>query len=252
VNTPEDSLIDDASGRAGNFLHRTDESALHPPPVDARVVSLTAPASVAAEQYRSLYYRLEHHRERRPMKLVAFTSAVSGEGKTVTAVNLALTGARANPDRRILLMDADLRRGQVAELLGFRARPGLSELLQGEAELRAVVRRFKANRLAVIPAGQGPEEPTQLLAGRRMKELLRGVREGFDEVYLDLPPTLPFADAAILGSLSDAVVLVVRANATPGKHIQQALDHLLGSSVLGCVLNGATPSSTPYLKAYLR
>jgi capsular exopolysaccharide synthesis family protein len=252
VNTQDDPILDSDGGRAENFLHRTDESALHPPPVNSRVVSLTAPASVAAEQYRTLYYRLEHHRERRPMKLVAFTSAISGEGKTVTAVNLALTSARANPDRRILLVDADLRRGQVAELLGFRARPGLSELLLGEADLREVVRRFKANRLAVIPSGRGAEEPTRLLAGSRMKELLRAVREGFDEVYLDLPPALPFADAAVLSSLADAVVLVVRANATPGKHIQQALDHLAGASVLGCVLNGATPSSTPYLKTYLR
>jgi protein-tyrosine kinase len=252
VNSPDDTIIDNDSGRADNFLPRADESVLQPPPVNARVVSLTAPASVAAEQYRSLYYRLEHHRERRPMKLVAFTSAVSGEGKTVTAVNLALTSARANPDRRILLIDADLRRGQVAEVLGFRARPGLSELLEEAAELREVIRRFKANRLAIIPSGHGPEEPTRLLAGRRMKELLRAVRDGFDEVYLDLPPTLPFADAAILASLSDAVVLVVRANATPGKHIQQALEHLAGASVLGCVLNGATASSTPYLKTYLR
>ena len=85
-----------------------------------------------------------------------------------------------------------------------------------------------------------------------MKELLRGVREGFDEVYLDLPPALPFADASILGTLSDAVVLVVRADATAGKHVHQALEHLTGSSVVGCVLNGAALASTPYLKSYVR
>src|SRR5262249_45009371 len=167
---PEDDSIDER--RAENFLHRTDGGSLSQAPVNHRVVSLTAPASVAAEQYRSLYYRLERLREQRPMRLVAFTPALSGEGKTVTAVNLALTSARANPARRILLIDADLRRGQVAELLSFRARPGLSELLVGDADLREVVRRFKANRLAVIPSGQPAEEPTQLLASPRMKELL--------------------------------------------------------------------------------
>ena len=249
MTLPNDERFHD-DPRTENFLHRSDGSSVTSPPVDARVVSLTAPGSVAAEQYRSLYYRLERLREQRPMKLVAFTSATSGEGKTVTAVNLALTSARANPDRRILLVDADLRRGRVAEVLGFRARPGLSELLSGDAELREVVRRFKANRLAIIPSGQPPEEPTQLLASPRMKELLRAVRDGFDEVYLDLPPALPFADASILGTLSDAVVLVVRANATPGKHLHQALEHLAGSSVVGCVLNGAAMASTPYLKSY--
>jgi len=119
--------------RAETFLRRTDTSSVSHAPVNDRVVSLTAPGSVAAEQYRSLYYRLERLREQRPMRLVALTSALAGEGKTVTAVNLALTSARANPDRRILLIDADLRGGQVAELLAFRARPGLSELLQGDA-----------------------------------------------------------------------------------------------------------------------
>ena len=88
---------------------------------------------MAAEQYRTLYYRLERLRELRPMRVVAFTSAMPGEGKTVTAVNLALTAARATPDRRILLIDADLRRSQVAELLGFSAQPGLAELLSGDA-----------------------------------------------------------------------------------------------------------------------
>ncbi len=194
---PENEGMDE--GRAENFLRRADGSSVSQAPVNDRVVSLTAPGSVAAEQYRSLYYRLERLREQRPLRVVAFTSALAGEGKTVTAVNLALTSARANPDRRILLVDADLRGGQVAEMLAFRARPGLAELLQGDAELREVVRRFKANRLAVIPSGQVPEEPTQLLASPRMKELLRAVREGFDEVYLDLPrpcrsPTRPFSE----------------------------------------------------------
>ena len=78
------------------------------------------------------------------------------------------------------------------------------------------------------------------------------MREGFDEVYVDLPPTLPFADAAILGTQSDAVVLVVRANVTTGKHVHQALEHLTGASVVGCVLNGAELASTPYLKSYVR
>src|SRR4029453_18177469 len=247
---PENETTND--GRPANFLHRTDASAVSPAPVNDRVVSLTAPGSIAAEQYRSLYYRLERLRDQRPMRLVAFTSALSGEGKTVTAVNLALTSARANPDRRILLIDADLRGGQVAEKLAFRARPGLAELLQGDAELREVVRRFKANRLAVIPSGQPPQAPTQLLASPRMKELPRGGRGGFDEVSLAPPPALPFADASILGTLSDAVVLVVRANATAGKHVHQALEHLAGASVVGCVLNGAAAAATPYLRSYVR
>jgi protein-tyrosine kinase len=237
--------------RAGNFLPRADDSTGAGNEVDRRVVTLTAPASIAAEQYRTLYYRLERMREMRPMKVIAFASAMPGEGKTITAVNLALTAARANPDKRVLLIDADLRRSQVSTLLGVRSRPGLFELLADEADAMDIVRYFQSTSLAVIPAGGTPEEPTQLLASARMKALLTKVRGSFDEVYLDLPPALPFADAAILGGRSDGVVMVIRAGATPMRQVGQAIEHLAGAPVVGCVLNGARPSAVPYIKSYL-
>ena len=244
--------MDRTMERAGNFLPRVDESSGNPNAVDRRVVTLTAPASAAAEQYRSLYYRLERMREARPMKVIALTSAMAGEGKTVTAVNLALAAARANPERRILLIDADLRRGQVADVLGIKGRPGLSELLAGECEVRDLVRRFHATRMAVITAGATPEEPTQALASARMKQFLKVVREHFDEVYVDLPPTLPFADSAILGHQTDGLLMVVRANVTPARAVNQAVEQLGGAPILGCVLNGAEVSDTPYMKNYMR
>ncbi|CAM4415280.1 CpsD/CapB family tyrosine-protein kinase [Corallococcus exiguus] len=244
--------MDSTMERAGNFLPRVDESAASSNAVDRRVVTLTAPASAAAEQYRTLYYRLERMREQRPMKVVALTSAMPGEGKTVTSVNLALAAARANPERRILLVDADLRRGQVAPTLGMRNKVGLAELLAGECDVRDVVRRFNSTRLAVIPAGSTPEESTQVLASARMKQFLKAVREGFDEVYVDLPPTLPFADAAILGHQMDGVLMVIRANVTPSKVVNQAVEQLAGAALVGCVLNGAEVNATPYLKNYVK
>lgn len=244
--------MDQTIERAGNFLPRVDESAGNPNAVDRRVVSLTAPASAAAEQYRSLYYRLERLREAKPMKVIALTSAMPGEGKTVTAVNLALAAARANPERRILLIDADLRRSQVGTVLGIRGKMGLAELLAGECEVRDVIRRFHGTRLAVIPAGSTPEEPTQVLASMRMKQFLHAVRENFEEVYIDLPPTLPFADAAILGHQMDGVLMVVRANVTPIRAVNQAVEQLGGAPILGSVLNGAEVNSTPYLKNYMK
>jgi capsular exopolysaccharide synthesis family protein len=238
--------------RAGNFLPRVDEPAGNPNAVDRRVVTLTAPASVAAEQYRTLYYRLERMREVKPMKVIAFTSALPGEGKTVTAVNLALAAAKANTERRILLIDADLRCSQVGSVLGIRSKQGLAELLAGDCDVRDVVRRFNATRLAVIPAGTTPEDPTQVLAGSRMKQLFKAVRDNFDEVYIDLPPTLPFADATILGHQADGVLMVIRANVTPTKAVNQAVEQLGGAPILGCVLNGAEVNSTPYLKNYVK
>lgn len=243
--------MDQTMEKAGNFLPRVDDSTLNPSQVDGRVVALTAPSSTAAEQYRTLYYRLERMRTLRPMKVIAITSAIAGEGKTVTAVNLALTAARANPDNRILLIDADMRRSQVGDYLGVKSKPGLFELLGGEAETRDVVRRFKSTSLAVLPSGGMCEEPTQVLAGARMKRLLQLVREAFDEVYIDLPPSLPFADATILGSQADGIVLVVKANSTPVSRVNEAIEQLAGAPVIGCVLNGAELSAAPYLRNYI-
>lgn len=244
--------MDQTMEKAGNFLPRVDDSTLNPSQVDGRVVTLTAPASTAAEQYRTLYYRLERMRALRPMKVMAVTSALAGEGKTVTAVNLALTAARANPESRIALVDADLRCSQVSDYLGVRAKPGLFELLAGEAEMRDVVRRFKSTSLAILPSGGTCEEPTQILAGARMKRLLQLLREAFDEVYLDLPPTLPFADASILGCQTDGVLLVIRANSTPVSRVNDAVEQLGGAPVIGCVLNAAELSVAPYLRNYVK
>lgn len=243
--------MDQTMERAGNFLPRVDKAeGLNE--VDRRVVSLTAPASTAAEQYRTLYYRLERMRELRPMKVVAVTSSVPGEGKTVTAVNLAMTAARANRDKRILLIDGDLRRSQVADVLGIKGKPGLNEVLEGDAQLQEAIRGFQSSTLMVMPAGGIAEEPTQLLASQRMKVLLKRLRETFDEVYVDLPPSLPFADSAILGMQCDGVLMVIRANQTSGKIVNQALEQLQGAPLIGCVLNGAELSQTPYVKNYLK
>ena len=111
-------------------------------------------------------------------------------------------------------------------------------MLSGESEVRDLVRRFHSTRMAVITAGATPEEPTQALASARMKQFLKLVRDHFDEVYLDLPPTLPFADATILGHQADGLLMVVRANHTQASSVNQAVDQLAGAPILGCVLNG--------------
>lgn len=239
--------MEETMERTGNFLPRLDQDPFSSAGVDRNVVTLTAPASVAAEQFRTLYFRLERLKQLRPLKVVSVTSAVPGEGKTLTALNLALTAARASLDRRILLIDADLRRGSVAGLLGIKSTPGLRELLDGEAEVKDVVRRFQGERLAVVPCGGASAEPTHALASGRMRQLLDRVRDHFDEVYVDLPPTLPFADAAILGSLSDGVLMVIRANQTSTRHVRSAVEMLAGAPVVGCVLNGSDEAQAGYL-----
>jgi len=234
--------------KAGNFLPQAGERwANEVGGIDRNLVALTAPASVATEQYRVLHHRIEQARAAAPTRLVAFTSAICGEGKSLTASNLALVAAAADPDRRVLLIDADLRRPRLHSLLDLDLRPGLADFLEGEATLEQAARRLPRLRLTVIPAGAPREHAGALIGGPTMRLLLQKVREHFDEIYLDAPPVLPVADGARLSALSDAAVLVVRAGATSRSLVEQALESLGGTRLLGCVLNGVESGEVPYL-----
>ncbi len=232
--------------RAGNFLPRVDRRA-NEARIDSALVAVRAPASVAAEQYRMLYWRLERARAERPLKIVALTSAVSGEGKSVTAANLALVAAAADAKRRVLLVDADLRRPRLHLLLDVEGRPGLGELLAQEATAQEVLRQPALSRLTVLPAGAPRDDAGVLIASAAMKRFLEQARAHFDEIYLDAPPVLPVADGALLASMSDAAVLVVRAGETARGLVWQAVESLSGARLLGCVLNGVDSNDVPYL-----
>ncbi|MBS2028816.1 MAG: CpsD/CapB family tyrosine-protein kinase [Deltaproteobacteria bacterium] len=231
--------------RSGNFATRVDANASFND-IDNRVVAITQPASAAAEQFRLLYHRLERVRATRPLKTVAFTSAVAGEGKTLTVVNLALAAAAANPERRVLLMDCDLRRPTVHTLLGLTPQPGLAEVLRGEAQVPSALRRFASTRLAVMPAGGKVEEAADLLHSSVMRQLMKHAADHFDEVYLDAPPCLAFADAHILATQCQGVVMVVKAGQTSSRRVSQALSQLHDAPVLGCVLNGVDVAELAY------
>ncbi len=235
----------DTSMERSAFATRVDANAVTNE-VDSRVVVLTQPSSAAAEQYRMLYHRIERLRSVRPLKSLALTSALSGEGKTLTAVNLALTAAQSNPGRKVLLLDCDLRRPKVHDYLGFRATPGLSDVLAEETTLPEAVRRFSTTKLAVLPAGKTVEEPTTLLHSPRMRQLLDLLNQHFDEMYLDAPPCLPFADAHVLATQCQGVLMVVKAGATSQRHIAQALEHLHDAPMIGCVLNEVEMTDLSY------
>lgn len=238
--------MDEVIERADNFLPRVDRRA-NEARLDGVLVAIRAPASVAAEQYRMLYWKIERARAQRPLKVIALTSAVSGEGKSVTAANLALVAAAADAKRRVLLIDADLRRPRLHLLLDVEGRPGLGELLSQEATVQQVMRRPALSRLTVLPAGAPRDDAGALVASAAMKRFLEEAQAHFDEIYLDAPPVLPVADGALLASMSDAAVLVVRAGSTARGLVWQAVESLSGARLLGCVLNGVDSNDVPYL-----
>lgn len=204
----------------------------------SRLIMLTEPQAAECEQYRTLRTQLFHAAERQPAQIVIVTSAVAGEGKTATALNLALAIAQSK-EKRVLVVDGDLRHPTIAPYLGLRARPGLDAVLKSGDEWPQHAFRLTEPELCVLPVSHEVANPTELLSSERLPELFNQLREHFDFIIIDSPPLMPFADARLLANHADAVMMVVRAELAPYETVAKAIESLPAERVLGVVLNGA-------------
>jgi len=209
-----------------------------PNAVNKRRIAQLMPGSFVAEQFRTLRARLDSLAAQRPIRSLAITSAIQGEGKTTAAVNLALVNSM-NLERRVLLVDCDLRYPKVHAALGLRPETGLAEVLVGDASVDKAVCRVEGTSLDVLPVRMKPPNPSELLASARMRNLMEELVGRYDLVILDTPSTLALPDAKTVSELTDGLVMVVRADATPQDDVEAALDVLDRRRVLGLVLNGA-------------
>jgi succinoglycan biosynthesis transport protein ExoP len=197
----------------------------------------SSPHSHRAEAFRRLRTNLQFlDLGDRPQSIVV-TSSMPGEGKSTTAANLAITLADAGS--RVVLVDGDLRRPFVAEYLGLEGEVGLTTVLIGRATVQDVVQPWGNGYLHVLPAGQVPPNPSELLGSRSMANLLDQLTTMYDIALIDAPPLLPVTDAAILSRLAGGALLVVGANTIHHHHLDEALGALeaVGARVLGVVLN---------------
>jgi capsular exopolysaccharide synthesis family protein len=200
------------------------------------LVAALAPKSLAAEQYRSLRTRLAHAEGAGGLRTILVTSPQKGEGKSITSANLALTMAQ-ELQRRVVLVEADLRKPSLQHLFGLPPGPGLSDYLSGAVELKDALKFVPEHNLTLLPAGTTPINPAELLGSTAMRRTLDHLRTRFDRVILDTPPVLPLADVAILAPLVDGCLIVVRAGFTPKPAIENALRAFDASRLLGVVLN---------------
>jgi protein-tyrosine kinase len=212
---------------------------MSPKLIDKRLVSLTAPASLEAEQYQALRLKIERLRAARDVRMIAMTSPSTGDGKTLTSINLAAAlahGSRA----RVLLIEADLRRPTVAANLGMHDenRPGLAEVvLDPQLTLQDAVRDLEPFGFSVM-LGRSPSTSIhEILRSPRVEMLLREARQQYDYVILDTPPLVPVSDTRLLAQWVDGLLLVVAAHKTPRKLVEEALNLLDGATVLGIVFN---------------
>lgn len=194
------------------------------------------PLSPLAEEFRKVRTNLQFVDVDRPPKAIIVTSALSGEGKTTTICNLAVTLARAG--HRVVVVDTDLRRPLAADYLGLEDGVGVTSVLAGRIDLRHAIQPWAEDLFDVLASGPIPPNPSELLASRQMTHLLAELRESYDVVLLDTPPVLPVTDAAVLGAACDGALVVVRYGRTTIHQADTAASALRSASVrmLGTVL----------------
>jgi len=201
------------------------------------------------EQYKNFAARVEYGVDMRGYKVVAVTSAIAGEGKTVSTVNLAANLASTGR-KKVLLVDVDLRKSDLAKGLHITPRPGLAEFLSGSASLKDTLRHALTEGLHVIPGGSRVAAPWDLITGERFRAFLNELRETYDVILLDTPPIVPVSDTLTLRDVVDGFILVYRLGHTPHNLFRQTLEEIGEQKLLGVLLNGVEPHSERYYQKY--
>ena len=209
---------------------------------------LTNPAthSPRAEGFRKVRTNLQFVDVDRSHQAILVTSAMPGEGKSLTACNLA--AALAEAEKRVILVDGDLRRPSTARYLGLPNGVGLTSVLLGRARLEDATQGWGGRMFAVLTSGPVPPNPTTLLASHRLRSLLDELRAAYDMVIIDSPPTLPVADAAALAAACDGIAVVVRHSKTRHEQLRATVRTLqnAGTPILGTLLNQAPQKRGSY------
>jgi tyrosine-protein kinase Etk/Wzc len=223
------------------------------PALQSRLVAGRDPRNPATEAYRSLRTNIVFSRPERAPKTLVFTSPTPGDGKSTSATNLAIT--LAQQDLKVLLVDADMRRGVMHEVFGKAREPGLSNVLLGTDDVEDAKHRVQFDdgvALDVLSMGTVPPNPAELLASTRMGDLVRKLEAKYDAVIFDAPPLTAVTDAALLGTHADGVILVARAGVTERGAVSYSMDQLnaVRAPILGVVLNDIDIRKDRYYGGY--
>ncbi len=221
--------------------------------IDASIITYFDQKALISEQYKILRTNILSLNKGNPPKTFVITSSLHSEGKTVTAINLAISLAQAVNKPKVILIDADLRRGRVAKYLGVKKEAGLTDILKDRTTVDDAIFHLEMENLAFVTAGEVPENPVELLASEKMKELLSTLREKFDFVLIDTPPIIAVTDSGIIGSHTDGVLMVVQAGRTQRGIVKRAEELLTQAhcKILGHVLTNIEYHLPEYIYRYL-
>jgi capsular exopolysaccharide synthesis family protein len=203
---------------------------------ESRLVSVTEQDSPAAEAFRLLGVRLRDMARTRPLKKVLITSTIPQEGKTTVAANLAFTLARAT-QQKILLLEGDVRRPAMSQMLGLQGHSGICEWLRGDQKLTSCIYSIEDAGIWVMPAGSSPQNPLEVLQSVKLNALMAQLTEWFDTVIIDSPPVLPLADTSVWMRLADGIILVTRQGISEKKQLQKGLEAIEPQKLIGALLN---------------
>ena len=222
------------------FLEKISEIPFRVAP-ESHLIDLDRLHEMPGEEFRSLRTRLNHIQGQQNIHTVVVTSASPAEGKTFTAANLAMAQAQL-AENAVLLADFDLRRPVVHNLFQAERSPGLSDYLLDGVPLESAIKRIGNTNLYFLPAGSPVKNPLELLNLRQVKTLVQSLPRIFNWVIIDTPPLLFSADANLLSTITDGVLMVVRIGATTYDNVIRAMQSLCENNVLGIVANGARAS----------
>jgi len=238
AQVPQSIFTRPRSAAAGPVRAAWPEESAHQ--LEEHLVSLLAPTSFEAEQYRALRHTIEQLRRSAELSVIAVSSPVAADGKTTTAINLAGALAQA-PDARVLLVDADLRGANLAGHLGLEEHtvPGLVDaIMNANLTLEAVTQVHPHLNLSVVTAGRRPSAPYEVLKSPQVGELFAEARRKYDYVIVDTPPLVSVPDGRVFGKWVDGFLIVVAAHRTPRKLLEEALNLMEPTKIVGMVFNG--------------
>ncbi|MBI2400844.1 MAG: polysaccharide biosynthesis tyrosine autokinase [Deltaproteobacteria bacterium] len=227
------------TARANRYGSRRQASIIKP------IAALEKSEAMAAEQFKLLSSKLEQASRKTGQKVVAFTSAIKGEGKSAVSLNAALMLAAAF-GKNVAFVECDLRKpSSVLEYLAAEG-PGLAEVLRGESTLEDAICTVEGTGLHVISAGSYDKNVADLIGSAGTVNIIKSLRQRFDLVILDCPPVIPLADMSIIEKLVDSIVFIVRAGSTSRQLVKNAIDSLDRKKFFGAVLNGAETKLEKY------
>ena len=209
------------------------------------------PKSASAEAYRELKSNIQYSSFDKKYKTIVITSPMPAEGKSITAGNLAL--ALSQGEKRVLLLDCDLRRPSLHKKFNVSNANGLSDLLTENMKIEDVQKEYTKN-LTIITGGRVPPNPSEMLESNKMTEFLEEMKKRFDYIIIDTPPIKVVTDARILSTKADGVVLVVKSKCTKRNDIMQAVESInkVNGKIIGTVLNGKKEKAKNYNYYYTK